>query len=428
MIEFDDYVLEDFISSEKRSLISGPFGSSISKKFFQTDGVPVIRGINLSTGFIKFIDDGFAFVTEEKAKSLNTYAVIDDLVFTAVGTLGQVGIIHDALKYDEYIISNKQLRVRLNKEKLDPNYAFYWFSSPWMVETIKKRNVGSTVPLINLTITRNLPVRIPKNISIQKAIVKVLSDLDAKIELNNKINTELEAMAKLIYDFWFVQFDFPDENGKPYKSYGGKMVYNKALKREIPEGWEVESLNTLLDYNSGHSFSSKSYCESGKWKIVTIKAVQENGFDTSKCDKIKELPLNLDAECNLEIGDLLMSLTGNTGRLCFVTETNCLLNQRVAKIWSSKLSNYFIYLYFKRPEKQKLIEQLSSGSSQANLSPLQLFKTKDLIPENTILNSFEDKVEPIFQRILVNEKENQKLAELRDWLLPMLMNGQVRVN
>ena len=311
----------------------------------------------------------------------------------------------------------------VNKTKTEPYYLYNYLK----LLDLSHLNSGTGVPSMTFGAYYDIPVRLP-DLQTQKAIAKVLSDLDAKIELNNKINTELESMAKLIYDYWFVQFDFPDEDGLPYKSNGGEMVYNEELKREIPSGWDIKRLNSLLDYNSGHSFSSKSYCDSGKWKIVTIKSVQENGFDTSKCDRIKSIPQNLDAECNLEIGDLLMSLTGNTGRLCFVTESNCLLNQRVAKIWSSKLSNYFIYLYFKRPEKQKLIEQLSSGSSQANLSPLQLFKTKDLIPENTILNSFEDKVEPIFQRILVNEKENQKLAELRDWLLPMLMNGQVKVD
>lgn len=288
-------------------------------------------------------------------------------------------------------------------------------------------STGSARDNLNQKGIQDLEIPFP-DIDLQNKIAKVLSNLDNKIELNNKINSELESMAKLIYDYWFVQFDFPDENGKPYKSSGGKMVYNEELKREIPCNWEVRRLNTLLDYNSGYSFPSESYCESGKWKIITIKSVKENEFDTSKCDKINELPTNLDAECNLEIGDLLMSLTGNTGRLCFVSETNCLLNQRVAKIWSSELSNYFIYLKFKRPEKQKMIEQLSSGSSQENLSLLQLFKAKDIVPENPIIKSFENKIEPIFQKILVNKKENFLLTELRDWLLPMLMNGQVTVN
>lgn len=331
--------------------------------------------------------------------------------------------------FDRLIVSTGFTTIDIVDKEIDPKYIYYFLTQKNITEYLhmKGMNSVSSYPSISPSDLGSLNFRIPENITDQKKIAKVLSDLDAKIEVNNKINTELESMAKLVYDYWFVQFDFPDENGKPYKSYGGKMIYNEELKREIPDNWKVSRLNTLIDYNSGYSFPSKSYSKSGKWKIITIKAVKENEFDTSKCDMINELPRNLDAECNLKIGDLLMSLTGNTGRLCFVSETNCLLNQRVAKIWSSKLSNYFIYLKFKRPESQKMIEQMSSGSSQANLSLLQLFKAKDIVPDNSILKSFENKIEPIFQKILLNKKENKMLTELRDWLLPMLMNGQVTV-
>lgn len=367
---------------------------------------------------------------DTSSKEKVTYSIKDgDIFLTRTSeTLDELGMSSVSIKdYPDASYSGflKRLRPKQTNVTYGKFMAFY-LRSKLFRKTMNNNAIMTLRASLNEQIFSYLDLILPKYDE-QVKIGDLFYAFNQKIELNNKTNTDLEAMAKLIYDYWFVQFDFPDENGKPYKTSGGIMVYNEELKREIPSGWEIERLNSLLDYNSGHSFSSKSYCDSGKWKIVTIKSVQENGFDTSKCDRIKSIPQNLDAECNLEIGDLLMSLTGNTGRLCFVTESNCLLNQRVAKIWGSKLSNYFIYLYFKRPEKQKLIEQLSSGSSQANLSPLQLFKIKDLIPENTILKSFEDKIEPIFQKILVNEKENQKLAELRDWLLPMLMNGQVRV-
>lgn len=360
------------------------------------------------------------------SKDLRKYLLEEgDIVFARTGNSTGKTYFHEA-KNGDLAFAGFLIKFSLNPQKVNPKYLRYYTITKHYKQWVENFSLGSTRGNINAESFANCPIPLPERTQ-QDFLVKVLSDIDSKIELNNKINAELESMAKLIYDYWFVQFDFPDENGKPYKTYDGKMVYNKELKREIPEGWEVKDLKTLLDYNSGHSFSSKSYCDSGKWKIVTIKSVQESGFDTSKCDRLISIPQNLDDECNLEIGDLLMSLTGNTGRLCFVTESNCLLNQRVAKIWSSELSNYFIYLYFKRPEKQKLIEQLSSGSSQANLSPLQLLKTKDIIPKKNILKLFEGKIEPIFQRILVNEKENQKLSELRDWLLPMLMNGQVKV-
>lgn len=436
MSRFKEHILEDFISPEKRSLISGPFGSNISKKFFQPDGIPVIRGNNLSTGFIKFIDDGFAYVTDEKAKSLNTYAIIDDLVFTAVGTLGQVGLIHKDLKYEEYIISNKQLRVRLNKETLDPVYAFYWFSSSWMVETIKKRNVGSTVPLINLTITRGLPVRVPEQFKTQKQIAKVLSDLDAKIEVNNKINQELEAMAKTLYDYWFVQFDFPfdfaqgkpDAHGKPYKSSGGKMVYNEALKREIPEGWEVKQINEVIEVKDGTHDSPKSIDKG--FKLITSKHLKLEGLDFDNANSISEEDyININKRSQVDTGDILFSMIGNIGTVYKVEEkTIDFAIKNVALYKTSehqKLKNY-IYTYLRGYDMQRYMGNVIAGSIQKFIGLGALRKMPIMLDEKTISN-FEAKTKAIFNHINTLKLENQKLSELRDWLLPMLMNGQVRL-
>ncbi|MFY7912495.1 MAG: restriction endonuclease subunit S [Emticicia sp.] len=183
--------LDDIALKEKKSIISGPFGSDISSKFFQESGVPVIRGNNLSNGFGKFKDSGFVFISEEKAEELNAYAIEDDLIFTAAGTIGQVGIIEKNLSYSKYVISNKQIRVRLNPEKVNPMFAYYWFSSPWIVKDIISKNTGSTVPLINLSIIKSLEIRLPTKKLIQDKIANVLSALDGKIELNNRINAVL---------------------------------------------------------------------------------------------------------------------------------------------------------------------------------------------------------------------------------------------
>lgn len=156
--EFNVYTIEDIASDEKRSIISGPFGSNISSKYFTEHGVPVIRGNNLTEDNTKFIDEGFVFVSEEKAKELNTYADVDDLVFTAAGTIGQVGIIPENSKFDRYVISNKQLRVTLDLNKVNQHYAYYWFSSKLINKYIKQLNTGSTIPLINLTILKGLPI------------------------------------------------------------------------------------------------------------------------------------------------------------------------------------------------------------------------------------------------------------------------------
>ncbi|WP_172402580.1 restriction endonuclease subunit S, partial [Helicobacter sp. 12S02634-8] len=219
--------LEYVALQEKGAIISGPFGSNISSKFFVAKGVPVIRGNNLSLSYDKFYDKGFVFVTKEKAEELKCYAYKDDLIFTAAGTLGQVGIIPETSLYAEYVISNKQIRVRIDQKKVDVLYAYYWFSSPWIQELLKKNNKGSTVPLLTLSEIRDLPIRYPESLTEQQKIANCIETISKKIVTNQLINDNLVQMAKTIYDYWFTQFDFPDENGKPYRSSGGQMVWNE---------------------------------------------------------------------------------------------------------------------------------------------------------------------------------------------------------
>ena len=180
--------LEQVCLQEKGAIISGPFGSNISSKFFVNSGIPVIRGNNLSLDFDKFYDEGFVFVTKEKADELKCYAYRDDLIFTAAGTIGQVGIIPQNSKYEEYVISNKQIRARIDTKKIDLLYAYYWYSSPWIKSLLIRSNKGSTVPLLTLSEVKDLPILYPKDIQEQKKIVSMIESLSQKIESNNEIN------------------------------------------------------------------------------------------------------------------------------------------------------------------------------------------------------------------------------------------------
>ena len=135
----------------------------------------------------------------------------------------------------------------------------------------------------------------------EESIGTFFLNLDRKIHLNERINQNLEAMAKQLYDYWFVQFDFPDENGRPYKSSGGEMVWNETLKREIPEGWEVKPLNNRLEIKSGFPFKSDTYKTFGRYKIVTIKNVQDGELVTSGCDYIDEIPNRANDYISLKI-------------------------------------------------------------------------------------------------------------------------------
>lgn len=421
---FKEYLFEDFISKEKKSLISGPFGSNISAKFFVDCGVPVIRGNNLSVGFKRFIDDGFVYVTKEKANELNTYAICDDIVFTAVGTLGQVGIIPISSKYPKYIISNKQLRVRLDVKKLEPMFAFYWFTTPWMVELIKTRNVGSTVPLINLGIVRGLPIRLPNDFNYQRKLVKFLSDVDTKIELNNKINTELEAMAKLIYDYWFVQFEFPNEEGKPYKSSGGKMFWNEELKREVPEGWEVKRLGKVLRTELGGTPSTK---DKDFWdgEFPWLNSGEITNFPIIDSDlKITESGIKNSATTLMPKGTCVLSITRHL-RPSILGVDSCANQSVVGLFESEKLKNSFIYPYLVNDIPRLMT--LRSGAQQPHINKGTVDDSKIIIPTETILDQYYSIVDSYYDKILNNAFQVKQLAELRDWLLPMLMNGQVKV-
>jgi type I restriction enzyme, S subunit len=412
-------ILGDLVAPEKKSIISGPFGSNIGKKYFKNEGVPVIRGNNLSTGEEKFIDSGFVFITKAKADELNCYAIANDLVFTAVGTIGQVGIIDEYLEFKEYTISNKQLRVRFDTNRILPLFAYYWFSSSWIQKLVLQRNVGSTVPLINLSVLKGLPIQLPKSILLQKQIVEVLENVGNKIKFNNKINAELEAMSKLIYDYWFVQFDFPNDQGKPYKFSGGKMVYNEKLKREIPQGWEDGELSQISNIIMGQSPSGTSYNRNGDGTIFFQGCTDfGNRFPT-----VRQFTTEPNRIANK--GDILLSVRAPVGKMNIAKEDCCIGRGLCALNHKNGCMPYLygVMQYF----KQIFNRRNTDGTTFGSITKDDLFSLKVVKPKDKVLEKYDKIVNPMFEKQNNIGNENKKLAKLRDWLLPMLMNGQIRV-
>lgn len=261
----------------------------------------------------------------------------------------------------------------------------------------------------------------------QILIGDMLYRMEQKIKLNNRINAELEEMAKTIYDYWFVQFDFPDGNGKPYRSTGGEMVWNEQLKREIPKGWDIKKIREICRITSGYPFESHSYNPTGKYGLITIKNVQDSGINLDVDNYIDVLPSNIPACCQLKKADILMSLTGNVGRVGLMFEDDCLLNQRVAVIEPIPTNlRGFVYFVFKSGFFRSTMESIATGTSQKNLSPIDTGEI--FIPHCTaVVESYSCVTNTIIQSIVSNLEENLELTKLRDWLLPMLMNGQVTV-
>ena len=314
------------------------------------------------------------------------------------------------------------------KKGWNPLYVYYYFQFIYNLGLFFNFE-GKTSGLKNLQLDAAFAAIPIKDVSesAQNTIVAILQGLEKKITINRRINQNLEAMAKQLYDYWFVQFDFPDENGRPYKSSGGEMVWNETLKREIPEGWEVKPLNNRLEIKSGFPFKSDTYKTFGRYKIVTIKNVQDGELVTSGCDYIDEIPNRANDYISLTIGDRLISLTGNCGRLCVVCEENLLLNQRVGLLYCDARYLEYFYNFLNSNVMRIVVENLANGAAQANLSPVELCKTNCFIPPKDILFMYNKKANTIRKAIIQNKREISLLTKQRDQLLPLLMNGQASV-
>lgn len=433
--------LEKIASSEKKAIISGPFGSNISSKYFVESGIPVIRGNNLSLGLEKFCDEGFAFITKEKADELSCDAFKNDLIFTAAGTIGQVGIIPSEAKFKRYVISNKQIRARLNTEMIDIDYAYYWFSSPWIRKILMNSNKGSTVPLLTLSEVKQLPISYPVDKTAQKKISGLLNAIYKKIELNNKIISELESMAKTLYDYWFLQFDFPDENGKPYKSSGGKMVWNEELKREIPEDFLVDNLSSIILNSKNGDWGNESYQSSDDIKIRCFRGAD---FPSIVSDYHVTAPIRFISKQHedriLTDGDLVIEISGgspvqSTGRIGYINKkfldrNNSLMtcsNFCKAITLVNKEYQYWYYQTWKKYYDSGVFFNYEGKTTGIKNLMFDEFtqSVKVAIPSNTLLCKYHKIVSTLYDKIQHLLIEDQELASLRDFLLPMLMNGQV---
>lgn len=322
---------------------------------------------------------------------------------------------------DEIDYAVKNVGLFKTGSELEAEWLYYYLNSSIGKGYLNSLKSGSSQPYLTLGTLRNLPILQPKSVKHKICIVKVLSDLDAKIELNNKINSELEAMAKALYDYWFVQFDFPDANGKPYKTSGGEMVWNDELKKEIPFGWEVEMLFDGMSVQYGFPFNTSKFTDDTTQKpVIRIRDILENTISTYSTE-------NVDEKYRLQSKDLLIGMDGNF-HLNFWDKEGCYLNQRSVRIRSkenSEVSNF--QALFELTPHIKAREKNVSRTTVGHLSDKDL---KRLFVLNSVKTSnFKPKetFDSLLEKVISNRLQNQQLSSLRDWLLPMLMNGQVRV-
>ena len=376
-----------------------------------------INGNNLENGHINIKSNTKRVSTEEAAKyrkPLNDRTILVSIN----GTIGNVG------KYNnENCILGKSACYFNVAEDFDYDFIYYVIANDIFKNTISRLATGTTIKNVSLETMRNYTFCAP-DITTQRRISKILGAIDDKIENNRRINTNLESQAQALYKQWFVDFEFPNEEGKPYKSSGGKMIDSEL--GPIPDGWRVGLLKDIVNFQSGFPFKSELFSEQGTYRLITIKGVQDGYLDVNGAVYIKNIPDRMPPYCLLTEGDIIMSLTGNVGRCCIVDRENLLLNQRVVKLQPTFInSNMFIYTMFRRESfKEKLIA-LAKGTAQANLSPIETANMRTITPSASCLVRFNELGQSIFKQLLKNIKENNRLAALRDTLLPKLMNGEI---
>lgn len=359
-----------------------------------------INGNNLKDGKI-VIDSETKTVNKEELDKNYVELNHNSLLLSINGTLGSM-----AFYNGEKVMLGKS-SAYLNFKTSINKYYYYYFQLKNIQKYFYDVATGSTIKNLSLKSLQDFEVPLPAEIEWKK-ISSILSALDDKIELNNKINAELEAMAKTIYDYWFVQFDFPDKNGKPYKSSGGKMVYNEILKREMPEGWEVKSLENMAIVEKGELITEKIAIPGN---IKVIAGGVSFSYTHNDYNRISNV--------------ITVSGSGANAGLVNYWRENIFASDCTTVKAKSNAMTFIIYQHLK--DIQHSIYQQAKGSAQPHVYPSDIKCINYYNIPDEILTKVENILNGINDKIAINLKQNQELSNLRDWLLPMLMNGQVSV-
>ena len=407
-MEWKCYKIDELIDE----ISMGPFGSDVKKEFYVKKGVPILNGSNLQ-GF-KLQEDSFGYLTEEKAKTLKKcIAQKGDIIVTHRGTLGQIVYVPKNSKYDKYVISQSQFRFRCKKDLVDVPYLVYYFHTREGQHKILANASQVGVPaLARATSTfRRIEICLPP-LAIQHRIASILSSLDRKIELNNKINVDLEEMAQAIFKNWFVDFE-------PFKD--GKFVDSELGM--IPEGWKVGRLTEIASYMNG---------------LAMQKFPPENNEDSLPVLKIKELgqgfcgpdsdrcSCNIKDECKIHNGDVIFSWSG-TLLVDVWCGGDCGLNQHLFKVTSKDYPKWFYYYWTKHHLQEFIHIAKDKAVTMGHIKRGHLEEAMVAIPDNDSMEKAHELFEPILSKMISLRLESSRLSLLRDTLLPRLMSGELEI-
>lgn len=373
---------------------TGPFGSQLHKEDYVEAGTPIVTVEHL--GQRRFSMQNLPRVKDCDRDRLLKYTLkTGDLVFSRVGSVDRISFVTD----DEngWMFSGRCLRLRVFGE-IDALWLYYFFCLEQTKQFVRNIAVGATMPSINTKLLSEVPVSYPENIADQRKIASILSLIDDKIELNSTINHNLEQQASALVGH-----------------------YMQSIDTSV-------SIANIMSFDSGFPFQSSTYLPSGKYRIITIKNVQDGNIETSNTVFINNLPTRMKNNCILHVGDVLLSLTGNVGRVGIVCEENLLLNQRVAKIVPNDIGLLpLLYFIFRQPDIKLQMELIAKGTAQSNLSPVETLRLT--IPfERKTAEALSRTLAPMYQTIISTTQESHSLSSLRDALLPKLMSGEIDVS
>ena len=394
---------------------------------WKNEGIRVIRNFNIVNGSLDF-SNGF-FVDEETFEKRTQRACpeFEDLVISREAPMGAVCMIPKNLKC---CLGQRLVLLKINKDVADPNYILFAIQSQFVQKQIQIIDqTGSIVSNLNIPDLKSLRIPLP-SLPEQKKIASVLSAIDDKIALNKKMNQKLEKMAKRLYDYWFVQFDFPDKNGHPYKTTGGPMTYNPTLKREIPAGWEVKKLGESVEILKDGTHNPPLRVDNGI-PLLTGTMFGDNFLDYTKATYIsREDYLAIHSKYQPLENDIIITKIGTLGNVNILRDTDIPIaihcNSALLR-FKKVFGSYYPFFFCKSDLFQLRLKSVKGQSIQEFASLDKIASVLCEIPSEEILKSFNNAVEPIMRQLIRTSKEVTRLTALRDKLLPLLMNGQVEV-
>lgn len=394
-------------------------------------GVPFITISNIDgNNQLDFSD--VMYVPEEYYNGLpaNKKATVGDILYSVVGSFGKPVYISK----DEKFVFQRHIAILKPNADVDSKYLYYTMLNPMFYRMADKLAIGCAQRTITLDALRNIVIDVPP-IERQQSITNALKAIDDKITLNNRINDNLQQMAKTIYDYWFTQFDFPNEHGNPYLSSNGQMVWNETAKQKLPVGWSCSKMETAIEnIRTGLNPRDNFKLGGGSIKYITVKNLRSDGvLDFSGCDTIDEAARQIvHRRSDVSVGDILFASIAPLGRCYLVQEApqDWDINESVFSIRYNKstVTPEYLYMHLQSEAFVKESTACSTGSIFKGIRINSLMDSTIIVPPMQVIESFSKEVRQLFALQNKLNKETHALTQLRDWLLPMLMNGQATVS